>query len=93
MSGRQDASKFQIIRIWCTLSVSHSQGNYERYLDVSLTKDHNITTGKVYKSVNRPRAERRLLGKTVPGGTHITNEIMDWIERVALVPVDSENYS
>lgn len=91
MSGRQDASKFQIIRIWCTLSVSHSQGNYERYLDVSLTKDHNITTGKVYKSVIDRERKGDYLGKTVQVVPHITNEIMDWIERVALVPVDSEN--
>lgn len=26
-------------------------GNYERFLDISLTRDHNITTGKVYSSV------------------------------------------
>jgi CTP synthase len=26
-------------------------GNYERYLDVSLGKDNNITTGKVYQHV------------------------------------------
>lgn len=26
-------------------------GNYERFLDVVLTRDNNITTGKVYKSV------------------------------------------
>ncbi|ETO19911.1 hypothetical protein RFI_17309 [Reticulomyxa filosa] len=26
-------------------------GNYERFLDVRLTKDHNITTGKIYKHV------------------------------------------
>ncbi len=26
-------------------------GNYERYLDVTLSKDHNITTGKVYQHV------------------------------------------
>ena len=33
-------------------------GNYERFLDVSLTKDHNITTGKVYSSViERERRE------------------------------------
>lgn len=24
-------------------------GNYERFVDVSLTRDHNITTGKVYQ--------------------------------------------
>jgi len=26
-------------------------GNYERYLDVSLGKDNNVTTGKVYQHV------------------------------------------
>jgi CTP synthase N-terminus len=26
-------------------------GNYERYLDVTLSRDHNITTGKIYKEV------------------------------------------
>lgn len=26
-------------------------GNYERYLDVTLTRDNNITTGKIYKQV------------------------------------------
>src|SRR5256886_10490488 len=26
-------------------------GNYERFLDVNLTRDHNITTGKVYRAV------------------------------------------
>lgn len=26
-------------------------GNYERYLDITLSKDNNITTGKIYKEV------------------------------------------
>ena len=26
-------------------------GNYERFLDITLTKDNNITTGKIYKEV------------------------------------------
>jgi hypothetical protein len=26
-------------------------GNYERYLDVTLSKDNNITTGKIYTQV------------------------------------------
>ena len=32
-------------------------GNYERFLDVTLTRDHNITTGKVYAQVRRPLAQ------------------------------------
>ena len=26
-------------------------GNYERYLDITLSRDHNITTGKIYREV------------------------------------------
>jgi CTP synthase len=26
-------------------------GNYERFLDITLTRDNNITTGKIYKQV------------------------------------------
>ncbi|HJK60075.1 MAG TPA: CTP synthase, partial [Methanocorpusculum sp.] len=26
-------------------------GNYERFLDIELTRDHNLTTGKIYSSV------------------------------------------
>lgn len=36
-------------------------GNYERFVDVSLTRDHNITTGKVYQvrtSTSRRRMDR-----------------------------------
>jgi CTP synthase len=28
-------------------------GNYERFSDVTLTRDHNITTGKIYQQVTR----------------------------------------
>lgn len=28
-------------------------GNYERFLNITLTKDHNITSGKVYEKVIR----------------------------------------
>lgn len=40
-------------------------GNYERFLDVSLTRDHNITTGKVYKAVIDKERRGDYLGKTV----------------------------
>jgi hypothetical protein len=34
-------------------------GNYERFVDVSLTRDHNITTGKVYQVRDDARRTRR----------------------------------
>jgi CTP synthase len=63
-------------------------GNYERFLDVELTKDHNITTGKVYQSVISRERRGDYLGKTVQVVPHVTNAIQDWIERVAYRPVD-----
>jgi CTP synthase len=58
-------------------------GNYERFLDVELTRDHNITTGKVYKSVIEKERRGEYLGKTVQIIPHITNEIKERIRKVA----------
>ena len=63
-------------------------GNYERFLDVALTRDNNITTGKVYANVIEKERRGDYLGKTVQVVPHITNEIQDWIERVAHVSAD-----
>ena len=91
-------------------------GNYERFLDLTLTRGHNLTTGKVWlrraaapdgESSTRRHSrllpisraqvysrvlekERRgdYLGKTVQVVPHVTDEIQDWIERVAAVPTD-----
>ena len=63
-------------------------GNYERFLDLSLTRDHNITTGKVYAKVLAKERKGDYLGKTVQVVPHGTQEIQDWIERVALIPTD-----
>ena len=57
-------------------------GNYERFLSVSLTSDHNITTGKVYRNVIGRERRGDYLGKTVQVMPHITSEIHEWIERV-----------
>ena len=68
-------------------------GNYERFLDVSLTKENNITTGKVYDNVIQKERRGDYLGKTVQVIPHITNEIQDWIERVAHTPSDGNGKS
>ncbi|KFY85104.1 hypothetical protein V500_08710 [Pseudogymnoascus sp. VKM F-4518 (FW-2643)] len=52
-------------------------GNYERYLNVTLTREHNITTGKIYQHVIE--AERR--------GVYLQNK------RVAQIPVDDTKES
>ena len=42
-------------------------GNYERFLDITLHKDNNITTGKIYHSVINKERRGDYLGKTVQG--------------------------
>ncbi|KAF9968421.1 CTP synthase ura7 [Mortierella alpina] len=63
-------------------------GNYERYLDVTLTRANNITTGKIYRDVIERERKGDYLGKTVQVVPHITDAIQDWVERVATIPVD-----
>ncbi|RAL03251.1 putative CTP synthase [Aspergillus ibericus CBS 121593] len=63
-------------------------GNYERYLLSSLTRDHNITTGKVYQHVINRERIGHYLGKTVQVVPHVTDAIQEWIQRVAKIPVD-----
>lgn len=63
-------------------------GNYERYLNITLTKNHNITTGKIYSKVIERERKGDYLGKTVQVVPHITNAIQEWIEEVARIPVD-----
>ncbi|KAJ3023284.1 CTP synthase ura7 [Thoreauomyces humboldtii] len=64
-------------------------GNYERFLDITLTRENNITTGKIYKSVIERERRGDYLGKTVQVVPHITDAIQDWVERVAHIPVDA----
>jgi CTP synthase len=59
-------------------------GNYERFLDVNLTSDHVVTTGKVYGSVIEKERTGNFLGKTVQIIPHITNEIKSMISNVAI---------
>ena len=63
-------------------------GNYERYLNVTLARDNNITLGKIYQKVIEKERRGDYLGKTVQVVPHVTGEIEDWIKRVAKQPVD-----
>ena len=63
-------------------------GNYERFLDLNLGRDNNLTTGKVYSKVIEAERRGDYLGKTVQVIPHITDAVMDWIETVAHQPSD-----
>ncbi|KAA6411579.1 MAG: CTP synthase [Lasallia pustulata] len=66
-------------------------GNYERYLNITLTRENNITTGKIYQHVIERERRGDYLGRTVQVVPHLTDAIQDWIERVARIPVDDTN--
>ena len=68
-------------------------GNYERYLNITLTRENNITTGKIYQHVINKERRGDYLGKTVQVVPHLTDAIQDWVERVARIPVDDTNES
>ena len=50
-------------------------GHYERFIDESLTKQSNVTTGKIYWSVLQKERRGDFGGGTVQVIPHITNEI------------------
>jgi CTP synthase (UTP-ammonia lyase) len=63
-------------------------GSYERFLDITLTGEHNLTTGKVFSAVLQRERRGDFLGKTVQFVPHVSEEIQEWIRRVARLPVD-----
>ncbi len=60
-------------------------GNYERFIDVSMTKDHNITTGRVYMDVIKAEREGKYLGQCVQIIPHVTDAIKNTLLKVANV--------
>jgi CTP synthase len=56
-------------------------GHYERFIDINLSKNSNVTTGKVYSTVISKERRGEYLGGTVQVIPHITNEIKDRILR------------
>ncbi|GAU92491.1 hypothetical protein RvY_04567 [Ramazzottius varieornatus] len=62
-------------------------GNYERFMDVDLTRENNITSGKINQTITEKERRGDYLGKTVQVVPHMTNLIQEWIQRVAQIPV------
>ena len=50
-------------------------GHYERFLDISLSKNNNFTTGQVYSTVIERERRGDYLGKTIQVIPHVTDEI------------------
>jgi CTP synthase len=58
-------------------------GNYERFIDIAMTKEHNITTGRVYMDVIRAEREGKYLGQCVQIIPHVTDAIKNAVCKVA----------
>jgi len=63
-------------------------GHYERFIDESLTRDSNATTGSIYQAVLAAERRGDYLGKTVQVIPHITDEIKRRIKVLATDDVD-----
>ena len=58
-------------------------GHYERFTSVPTTRNHTITTGRIYNTVIQKERRGDYLGKTVQVIPHITDEIKGVMKRVA----------
>lgn len=58
-------------------------GHYERFTSLTLTKENNCTTGRIYESVIKKERRGDYLGATVQVVPHITDEIKQTILHVA----------
>lgn len=63
-------------------------GNYERFLDLTLTVGHNITSGKMYEQVIKRERTGQYLGRAVQMVPDVTDAIQNWIVDVSQRPVD-----
>jgi CTP synthase len=72
--------------VWVTEDggeIDQDLGNYERFLDIDVPKENNITTGQIYRTVIEKERRGEYLGKTVEVIPHITDEIKKRIRKVA----------
>lgn len=63
--------------------IDQDLGNYERFLSLTLSKNHNITTGRVYKNVIEKERSFGFEGRDAEMFPDIVNEIKDEIYRVS----------
>ncbi len=58
-------------------------GHYERFTHAKLTRDNNLTTGRVYEQIIAKERRGDYLGKTVQVIPHVTNEIKAAMKKVS----------
>jgi CTP synthase len=58
-------------------------GHYERFTHAPLTRDNNLTTGRIYEQIILKERRGDYLGKTVQVIPHVTNEIKNAMRKVS----------
>jgi len=58
-------------------------GNYERFIDIELTADSNVTSGQIYSAVIAKERRGDFLGGTIQVVPHVTTEIKKRFKRLA----------
>src|SRR5512147_137620 len=58
-------------------------GHYERFTHARLTRDHNLTSGRIYEQIISKERRGDYLGKTVQVIPHVTNEIKAAMRKVS----------
>jgi len=57
-------------------------GHYERFTHARLTRDNNLTTGRIYEQIITKERRGDYLGKTVQVIPHVTNEIKNAMRKI-----------
>jgi CTP synthase len=58
-------------------------GNYERFIDINLTAESNVTSGQIYSAVIAKERQGDFLGGTIQVVPHVTNEIKNRFKNLA----------
>ena len=58
-------------------------GNYERFIDVDVTQESNVTSGQIYSAVISRERRGDFLGGTIQVVPHVTSEIKSCFKRLA----------
>jgi len=58
-------------------------GNYERFIDVNLSAESNVTSGQIYSAVIAKERRGEFLGGTIQVVPHVTTEIKDQFRKLA----------
>jgi CTP synthase len=66
-------------------------GNYERFLNIELHKDHNITSGNVFQKIINDERKGKYIGQTVQIIPHVTNKIQELIGNTSEIIVNNNS--